>query len=177
MNPLGGSPERKPTPLENPGRRSLLRGRIGNEPPPLRPPWAITESAFLRACTRCDQCRVSCETGIIKRGDGGFPEIEFDTGGCTFCAACLQVCETEALQQCDPPWRLKASVRPDCLSRNGVVCRSCGELCDTRAIRFQLQPGGRATPRIDLDLCNGCGQCLSVCPTRSIELTPFSEES
>ena len=37
------------------------------------------------------------------------------------------------------------------------------------AIRFRLQLGGVAKPILDLESCNGCGACLSVCPTKAIK--------
>lgn len=163
--------------LKDQGRRGFLRGRIGPATPPLRPPWAIDEAAFPHACTRCGQCAKVCEAGIIAAGDGGFPEIDFSRGGCTFCAACIDACDTGALAQSERPWNLKATIGPDCLSRNGVVCRSCGEACDACAIRFQLQPAGRAIPRIDPDLCTGCGECLAVCPIHAVSIQSVSEES
>ncbi|HID44392.1 MAG TPA: 4Fe-4S dicluster domain-containing protein, partial [Chromatiaceae bacterium] len=63
-----------------------------------------------------------------------------------------------------------ANIKADCLSLNGIVCRACGDACDTDAIRFQLETRGRATPLLDQALCNGCGECLAVCPTKSISL-------
>jgi ferredoxin-type protein NapF len=55
-----------------------------------------------------------------------------------------------------------------------VVCRSCGEVCESAAIGFRLATGGRALALIDSQRCNGCGACLAVCPVRSITLTPQS---
>ena len=39
--------------------------------------------------------------------------------------------------------------------------------CPMNAIRFRLQLGGVAKPILDLESCNGCGACLSVCPNKS----------
>ncbi|HIE54650.1 MAG TPA: hypothetical protein EYP90_05640, partial [Chromatiaceae bacterium] len=38
------------------------------------------------------------------------------------------------------------------------------------AIAFELQTGGRAQPRVDEQLCNGCGECLAVCPENAVSL-------
>ena len=52
----------------------------------------------------------------------------------------------------------------------GITCRACGDACDTRAIRFQLQTAGRATPRLDPSLCSGCGSCIATCPIQVIQI-------
>ena len=155
-------------------RRQLLRGQLRNQLPPLRPPWAQTENSFVTLCSRCDDCIKACEEGILFRGSGGFPEIRFQSAGCDFCGDCLQACTNNALQAPVPApslaWRHRASINNQCLSLNGIVCRSCAEACDTDAIHFQLQTGGRATPLLNQELCNGCGECHAVCPNHSISL-------
>ncbi|BAO44834.1 ferredoxin-type protein NapF [Thiolapillus brandeum] len=158
----------------NLNRRQLLRGKIRKQQPPMRPPWARDEDQFVKICSRCDDCIDACEDQLLFRGSGGFPEISFQSAGCDFCGDCLTACTIGALQAPVPApslaWPHRASIKPDCLSLNGIVCRSCGDACDTDAIRFRLETGGRATPLLDQELCNGCGECLAVCPTQSISL-------
>ena len=155
-------------------RRQLLRGDIRGSNAPQRPPWAVTESIFITSCTRCDACISACEDNILHRGSGGYPEISFKQAGCSFCGDCLSACEANALQAAHPApslaWDLRAQIKPSCLSSNGIVCRACGDACDTRAIQFQLQTGGRATPVIVQTLCNGCGECFAVCPAQAVEI-------
>ena len=67
-------------------------------------------------------------------------------------------------------WNLKAEVGGDCLSARGIVCRACGESCDERAIRFQLEVGGIARPLLDAERCSGCGECFAVCPVKAIRI-------
>lgn len=159
-------------------RRQLLRGDIRGIHAPQRPPWAVPEPNFIQSCTRCDACIDACEEQILYRGSGGYPEISFKQAGCSFCGDCLQVCETGSLQASHPApslaWELRAQIKSSCLSSNGVVCRACGDACDTRAIQFQLQTGGRATPAIDLTLCNGCGECFAVCPIQAVEISSIN---
>ena len=64
----------------------------------------------------------------------------------------------------------KAVIAAGCLALNRVVCRSCGEACDTGAIRFRLAPGGVSTPQVLTDACNGCGDCVTACPVHAIAL-------
>jgi ferredoxin-type protein NapF len=150
-------------------RRALLRGDIHNASRVLFPPWSVAD--FTSKCQRCDDCIASCPESILVRGDGGFPAVDFSRGACTFCQDCVTACKHAALDRDLPqPWQLKASVTDQCLAINSVICRSCGDSCEQRAIQFRLQTGGRSMPVISQSLCNGCGACFSVCPTKAIQL-------
>ena len=152
-------------------RRGFLRGRP-SPPAQLRPPWALPEAAFLDACTRCNDCLKACPTHILVAGDGGYPSVDFRHGECTFCADCVSSCLPQALQkQADaPPWQLRASIGEACLPRLGIECRSCGDFCDARAIRFTPRLGGSPIPEIDDDRCTGCGACIAPCPAIAISV-------
>ncbi len=165
-------------------RRRLLQGKLEGPKRPPRPPWAVDEARFIELCTRCDDCIRACEDGLLVRGAGGFPEIRFTEYGCNFCGDCLQACRTHALSAPHPApslaWRWRAQITERCLSLRGIVCRSCGDACDTDAIRFRLEVGGRATPMLDIDACNGCGECLAICPEDAVALVepePLQEET
>lgn len=156
-------------------RRQLLRGEIGGGTIVLRPPWARPEPDFIELCTRCDSCISACEEEILFRGSGGYPEISFKEAGCTFCGDCLKACEQKQALSAPYPapslaWDWKARIQSGCLSIQGIVCRACGDACETHAIAFKLQTGGRAEPILDHERCNGCGECLAVCPNDSIIL-------
>ena len=154
----------------NTARRAFLRGRSADRDilgP--RMPWAV--EGFAAVCERCSDCIEACEESVLKKGDGGYPSIDFELGGCTYCGACVEACTHKALDRSiDPPWQLKASIGAGCLSAQGITCRSCGDACDSRAIRFRLELGGRAIPSLDNTLCNGCGSCIATCPTHVIQI-------
>ncbi len=57
-----------------------------------------------------------------------------------------------------------------CLARRNVVCRSCGDECDEGAIRFRPVIAGVAVPTLDPARCNGCGECVRVCPAAAIAI-------
>jgi NAD-dependent dihydropyrimidine dehydrogenase PreA subunit len=63
-----------------------------------------------------------------------------------------------------------AVVSEGCFAAKGIYCRSCGDICPERAIRFNLQTGGRATVAIDAELCTACGDCAPVCPASAISI-------
>lgn len=151
-------------------RRSFFRGR----PRPrteLRPPWALPENAFIDHCTRCNDCVKACPTQIIVIGDGGYPTVDFSLGECTFCGDCVSRCQPKALVRLEPEqaaWTYKATIGEDCLPRQGVECRVCGDFCDARAIRFPPRLGGSPLPEIDAETCTGCGACVAPCPVTAI---------
>ena len=167
----------------NLNRRAFLRGkRPSIDSNAIRPPWTIKASRFVEACERCDKCIEQCPEKILFRGDGGFPEIDFNRGQCTFCAVCVDVCQSKAYRYfktnephdicADPklPWNLTVTIKKSCLSLNAIVCRTCGDNCDEQAIQFSLQLGGVSIPKIDNDKCTGCGQCLYICPENAISI-------
>jgi len=53
-----------------------------------------------------------------------------------------------------------------------IPCNPCISACPVGAIT--MTPSLTGTPRLDSDLCTGCGRCLSVCPGQAIVL--FLEE-
>lgn len=174
-------------------RRFFLRGQVSASSKaistPIRPPWALNESLFVESCSRCSDCVSACPQGIISAGDAGFPEVSFKQGECTFCADCIRACKTGALdasvlsQQIvdqasrQQAWNLDVSIQSNCLSLNAVVCRACGDNCETQAIRFKLKVGGISEPQILEDDCTGCGACVAVCPVDAVKIKSQLVES
>jgi ferredoxin-type protein NapF len=158
-------------------RRAFLRGRLGRAEAVLRPPWALPAEAFEARCTRCDECVRRCPTGILVRGEGGFPAVDFSRGECSFCGDCAAACGPRALLPMEgaPAWSLRARIGEACLARQGVECRICGEACGVAAIRFRPRIGGVALPQLDESACSGCGACLAPCPSQAIAVVPGVE--
>jgi ferredoxin-type protein NapF len=53
----------------------------------------LNESTFVDGCSQCGDCLNVCPENIIKKGDGGFPEVDFLQGECTFCQKCVESCD------------------------------------------------------------------------------------
>ncbi len=155
-------------------RVAFFRKGLGIQEQALRPPWALPEAQFIESCECCDDCIKACPEQILVRGRAGFPQVEFDRGGCSFCADCLDACKGRALKgdrsDAQSAWRISVIVGEGCLSARGIICRSCGDVCDEDAIRFRLRLGGVALPELDQELCNACGACISKCPEQVINL-------
>lgn len=154
-------------------RRQFLRGQRCL-PTPLRPPWALAEAAFTSGCSRCQACVDACPPGILVSGSGGFPQIDFNRGECTFCASCVDVCPDPVFT--DPattdPWDHIARFGTDCLGHRQIYCRSCGDACQTDAIRFAPRYQSMSTPDLNGERCTGCGACVSACPVNAIGVHP-----
>lgn len=137
----------------------------------VRPPWTVSESLFIQHCTTCGDCVKACETQILVQGQGGFPEVQFDKGECTFCQKCVDVCQQPVFRPVsEVAWRHKINITNECLTQKQVECRACQDSCEMRAIRFVPQLGKVAQPSLNLADCNGCGACISACPVSAIKL-------
>lgn len=142
----------------------------------IRLPWSVNKTDFIAGCTRCGECLPVCESQILVKGDGGFPEVRFSQGECTFCQKCTEVCPQPIFRaKEEEPWFHKIQIQPNCLAFNQVECRACEDNCESRAIRFKREIGAVAKPQVNLDSCNGCGACLSVCPVSAVKILTVLE--
>ena len=159
-------------------RFNFLRGRFRGNPNAVRPPWALEAEAFASACDRCGRCDRACPERIIGLDRAGYPSVDFAAGACTFCGACADACPTGALDRAEDraPWAITAEIGAGCLSFNGVDCRTCGDHCEARAIRFRPLSRGRWLPTIEAADCTGCGACVGPCPVKAIAVRPDRHE-
>jgi len=153
-------------------RRQFLNFNRNNKTHLVRPPWALDEINFQDSCTRCGDCITVCpEKILIREGVNGYPIVDFKRGECSFCGDCVESCPSAALTRSQPlAWEIKAVVNDVCLAAQQVICTTCGEQCEARAIRFRPVIGAVAQPEINLDACSGCGACVAPCPTQAIEV-------
>jgi ferredoxin-type protein NapF len=153
-------------------RRQFFSISRKNAFPPLRPPWALDETLFQEACSRCGDCLTTCPEGILQHeGPNGYPFIDFKSGECTFCAQCVDACPTRALSPSQTsPWPAKAYIESHCLALQGVICTTCAEQCEAEAIYFRPSLGKVAEPELNTDTCTACGACVAPCPTQAIEV-------
>lgn len=162
--------------MSNLTRRSLLKAKFSRDLQAIRLPWVRSEQEFTDNCTRCHDCMVACPEKIIVKGDGGFPQIDFNKGECTFCSDCVKNCSEDLFFSLDDePWQLKANITDDCLAEKKVVCLVCGEQCETEAISFIPRVGGVSEPSLSVNDCSGCGACLKPCPTNAINFNYTNE--
>ena len=142
----------------------------------IRPPYFKNENKFLKKCVDCEdkQCADACEEQIIVIQDDGTPKLKFNKNGCTFCDECAIVCEKNVLK-IKHKKNINATFSIDlikCMSWHDTMCFSCKDPCLVDAIKFL----GMFRPEIDMDVCNGCGFCISVCPTNAISFKVKEEK-
>lgn len=136
---------------------------------PLRPPGALSEEAFLLACTRCGQCVNACPQGCLNQltpaaGTAvGTPVLSFLTGkACTNCRRCADVCPSGALAPGQVGRTLVAGLaKEECLAWQGAMCRVCYERCPRRGKALVLMDF--QYPVVVEENCDGCGACLLAC--------------
>ena len=144
----------------------LGSGKI-TEVKPLLPPYSL--EGAMQACEKCPApCIASCETDILFKNKKGVIEVDFKTQGCTYCNACLEVCDKDVLTIDNEPFiQALVYIQEDaCLAHNSVMCFSCKEPCLENAIIFE----GLFEPKIDMQLCTSCGFCISRCPSNAIKV-------
>jgi MauM/NapG family ferredoxin protein len=155
----------------------------------VRPPGARGERDFLDRCIQCSQCMKVCPTNalhptFLEAGVEGMwtPILIPRLGYCEFeCNLCGQVCPTEAIEPLAIAVKKKvkiglAAIDPSrCLpyayDRECIVCEEHCPIPD-KAITFiqkeiVARDGTRRLlkqPRVDVELCTGCGICETKCP-------------
>lgn len=163
----------------------------GVSPALIRPPGSLAEEAFLSACVRCGECMKVCITNGLQPALGEArleglwtPVLVPQIGYCEYrCTLCGQVCPTGAIRRLTPKEKETvkiglAMIDPGrCLPyAQAIPCQVCEEVCPTPRkaiwldeVRVRRRDGDTVTvkqPRIDLDLCVGCGICETRCPVR-----------
>ncbi len=154
-------------------RQQFLSGDLKGTRSPARPPWSIIEEAFIEQCTGCGACWQQCPENILTKGRGNYPVINLNQRECTLCHRCADVCTRDAIYYSKKlsPWLVGLHIDTSCLAKQGVVCVTCAEQCDTQAITLIPQLGNVTQPKIDESRCNGCGACEAPCPAHAIHIT------
>jgi len=147
----------------------------------LRPPGALSESEFVKQCSRHGKCAEVCPVKAIKFLDvedgrfSGTPYIDASEQPCVLCDGlhCMKACPSGALQPV-PRNEINmglAVARPGlCLRAKGEDCRVCVEKCPIGERALTI--GGDRVLVLDTG-CVGCGVCEHYCPTSPKAITVY----
>ncbi|HXX82300.1 MAG TPA: 4Fe-4S binding protein, partial [Thermodesulfovibrionales bacterium] len=170
--------------------RSIPLSKSGfSHPKLIRPPGSLEEREFLKRCVKCGECMKVCITNglhptLIEAGLEGIwsPVLVPRIGYCEFrCTLCGQVCPTGAIKRLELRDKMKVKIglamidKGRCLPyAHATPCIVCEEVCPTpkKAVWFEEAKAkdreGKEhilkQPRVDLELCIGCGICEAKCP-------------
>jgi ferredoxin-type protein NapG len=149
----------------------------------IRPPYALDETNFLLACSRCDRCVEACPHQVIFKLPGRLgalvastPALDLLKKGCHQCEdwPCVNACEDKALVLPEPvqsetepnetetelPKMAWAEINSEtCLPYSGPECGACADSCPVPgALTWDM-----TRPIINLLVCTGCGMCREAC--------------
>jgi ferredoxin len=149
--------------------------------PPVTPPGSIDLERFKDKCTGCHLCVARCPTQVLRPTgfEYGFdyllrPHCSFEKSYCNYdCTVCGEVCPTHAIQHLSEEEKHTTQVGIASFNRNRCVvhtentdCGACSEHCPTQAVHMIPYEGTLTIPKVEAELCIGCGGCESICPVR-----------
>ncbi len=145
----------------------------------LRPPGALQEKSFLKACTRCGDCLKACPPLVLRAlgpewGDDkeGTPALWPREGACVMCEdfPCITSCPTGALrrEKGEIPRLGTAFVDESrCILKDNQPCRECENACP-KEFKSVFVDSVVNKVSIDVKTCVGCGLCAEICPAQAI---------
>ncbi len=150
---------------------------------PVTPPGSLSIERFTDLCTACHLCVVKCPTKILK--PSGFeygleymlkPHMSYTDKFCNYsCKACSEVCPTDAITPVTLEEKQVAQIGVAhfdidiCIVKTEKNdCGACSEHCPTQAVHMIPYEGTLTIPKVEPDLCIGCGGCESICPVRPV---------
>lgn len=148
---------------------------------PVTPPGSLNIERFKDLCTGCHICVVQCPTQILKPAGVEFglgymlkPYVSYDKNYCNYsCTICSEVCPTDAIKP--------ITVEEKKVTQTGIAnfyidkcivktdkndCGACSEHCPSQAVHMVPYEGTLTIPKVEPELCIGCGGCESICPVR-----------
>ena len=156
----------------------------------MRPPGALPEKDFLKACLKCGQCMVACPYDTLMLASvndkilSGTPHFQARNIPCYMCTdyPCIKECPSKALTVeaitvndvtsiNNSKMGLAVIHKESCIAFWGIQCDACYRACPLmgKAISLETdknvhtQKHANLKPLINSDVCTGCGLCEHVC--------------
>ncbi len=162
-------------------RRGLGRKKVYRRKTAISPPGSKSAEHLLKHCTACHLCVSKCPSHILKPafmeyGLGGImqPVMNFEKGFCNFdCTVCSEICPNGAILPLTKKEKHLTQVgKVVFIPHNCIVvteetnCGACSEHCPTQAVTMKPYKNGLTVPKVNPDICVGCGGCEFICPVR-----------
>lgn len=148
---------------------------------PVTPPGSFSLERFKDKCTACHLCVTQCPSHVLlptglEYGFGYLlrPRMAYIDSYCNYeCTVCADVCPTGAIMPISVEEKKAAQIgiaeffEDKCIvSEKDQDCGACSEHCPTQAVHMVPYKGTLTIPKVEPELCVGCGGCESICPVR-----------
>jgi formate hydrogenlyase subunit 6/NADH:ubiquinone oxidoreductase subunit I len=149
--------------------------------PPVTPPGSGDLERFKDKCIGCHVCVARCPTQVLKPAGLQFgfgyllrPHCSFKSSYCNYeCTVCGEVCPTHAIRSLTKEEKKTTQVgiatfniHKCIVYTEGTDCGACSEHCPTQAVHMVPYRGTQTIPKVEPELCIGCGGCESICPVK-----------
>ncbi|MDR0748991.1 MAG: 4Fe-4S binding protein [Tannerellaceae bacterium] len=150
---------------------------------PVTPPGSIGLKRFKDKCTGCHICVVKCPTQVLRPAGLEYglgymlrPYVSYKSSYCNYeCTICSDVCPNHAIMPLTAEQKkttqvgIATFVIDRCIVyTEGTDCGACSEHCPTQAVHMIPYEGTLTIPKIEPELCIGCGGCESICPVNPL---------
>ncbi len=147
---------------------------------PVSPPGSISINSFTSKCIACEMCVSACPTQVLQPSlfqygyDGILmPHLNNKIGFCNYdCIKCGEVCPTGAILPKNLDDKKLIQIGKAKFERDNCVvitqksdCAACSEHCPTKAVETFINEDNLREPKVEEELCIGCGACEYACPT------------
>jgi len=151
-----------------------------NKTSPVSPPGAGSIKRFNDLCTACSLCITACPNSVLQPSFKEYgltgimqPVMDYHKSFCTYnCTVCTDICPTNALQPLLPEAKKLTQlgkaifVEDNCIVKTEkTACGACSESCPTKAVYMIPFERNLVIPKVNTDICIGCGHCEFACPT------------
>ncbi len=146
---------------------------------PVAPPGAKSIEHLKERCISCHLCVAVCPTKVLQPSflEYGFtginiPQMDYNSYFCNFdCHKCGEVCPTGAIitlpqeeKHVTQIGKVHFQVELCIVESEETSCGSCSEHCPTQAVKMVDYNNDLTIPKIDPNICIGCGACEYACP-------------